>query len=119
MKISREDVLRVAQLAHLELEPEEVETYRSQLDEILSYVGKLQELDVSGVAPMTQFRASTTGTPGQAPGASAGAGSSTASDAEPELRDDVVRPCTVAEAVLAQAPDAAKPFFRVPKVIER
>jgi aspartyl-tRNA(Asn)/glutamyl-tRNA(Gln) amidotransferase subunit C len=51
MKISREDVLRVAQLAHLELAPEEVETYRGQLDEILSYVGKLQELDVSNVEP--------------------------------------------------------------------
>ena len=38
---------------------------------------------------------------------------------QPELRDDVVIPCTVADAVLAKAPDAAKPFFRVPKVIER
>ena len=57
MKISREDVLRVAQLAHLELAPEEVETYRGQLDEILSYIGKLQELDVSNVEPMTQMRA--------------------------------------------------------------
>ena len=56
MKISREDVLRVAQLAHLDLAPEEVETYRGQLDEILSYVGKLQELDVSNVEPMTQMR---------------------------------------------------------------
>ncbi len=56
MKISREDVLRVAQLAHLELAPEEVETYRGQLDEILAYIGKLQELDVSNVEPMTQMR---------------------------------------------------------------
>ena len=56
MKISREDVLRVAQLAHLDLAPEEVETYRGQLDEILSYVGKLQELDVVEVEPMTQMR---------------------------------------------------------------
>jgi aspartyl-tRNA(Asn)/glutamyl-tRNA(Gln) amidotransferase subunit C len=108
MKISREDVLRVAQLAHLELAPEEVETYRGQLDEILAYIGKLQELDVSNVEPMTQMR------PRNADAASvAGAG------AEPELRDDVIVPCTVAEKVLAQAPDVAKPFFRVPKVIER
>jgi aspartyl-tRNA(Asn)/glutamyl-tRNA(Gln) amidotransferase subunit C len=106
MKISREDVLRVAQLAHLDLAPEEVETYRGQLDEILSYVGKLQELDVSNVEPMTQMR------PRNADGASA-------TGAEPELRDDVVVRCNVADAVLAQAPDAAKPFFRVPKVIER
>jgi aspartyl-tRNA(Asn)/glutamyl-tRNA(Gln) amidotransferase subunit C len=109
MKISREDVLRVAQLAHLELAPEEVETYRSQLDEILSYVGKLQELDVSNVEPMTQMR----------PRNADGPGSASATGIEPELRDDVVVPCNVAEAVLAEAPDAAKQFFRVPKVIER
>src|SRR5579863_7448931 len=53
VKISREDVLRVAELAHLELSPDEVELYRGQLDEILSYIGKLQELDVSLVGPMT------------------------------------------------------------------
>ena len=106
MKISREDVLRVAQLAHLQLAPEEVETYRGQLDEILAYVGKLQELDVSSVEPMTQMRPHT-------------ATAASAAESEPELRDDVVVPCNVAEAVLAEAPDAAKPFFRVPKVIER
>ena len=49
MKISREDVLRVAELAHLELSPDEIDTYRGQLDEILTYVDKLRELDVTGV----------------------------------------------------------------------
>ena len=106
MKISREDVLRVAELAHLELAPEEVETYRGQLDEILSYIGKLQELDVLNVEPLTQMALRNTD------------GGST-SGTEPELRDDVIVPCTVGNAVLAEAPDAAKPFFRVPKVIER
>jgi Asp-tRNA(Asn)/Glu-tRNA(Gln) amidotransferase C subunit len=37
----------------------------------------------------------------------------------PELRDDTAVPCDIGEAVLAQAPDAAGPFFRVPRVIER
>jgi len=101
MKITREDVLRVAQLAHLELTPEEVELYRGQLDEILNYVGKLEELDVSNVEPMAQVLFA-------APG-----------DAHPELRDDVLLRCDVGGGVLEQAPDAAKPFFRVPKVIER
>jgi aspartyl-tRNA(Asn)/glutamyl-tRNA(Gln) amidotransferase subunit C len=120
MKISREDVLRVAQLAHLELAPEEVETYRVQLDKILGYIGKLQELDVSGVEPMTQIRPQTAGDPHQDShmGVSAGGGAA-AGAAEPESRDDVVVPCNVAEAVLPEAPDAARPFFRVPKVIER
>jgi aspartyl-tRNA(Asn)/glutamyl-tRNA(Gln) amidotransferase subunit C len=119
MKISREDVLRVAQLAHLELAPEEVEAYRGQLDEILSYIGKLQELDVSNVEPMALMDPMADA-PHQAPRRSAGLdGAIAAAPAEPELRDDVVAPCSVADAVLAEAPDAAKPFFRVPKVIER
>jgi aspartyl-tRNA(Asn)/glutamyl-tRNA(Gln) amidotransferase subunit C len=101
VKISREDVLRVAELAHLELTPEEIELYRGQLDEILAYVGKLEKLDVSNVEPMAQVLFPV------APGE------------HPELREDAVAPCDVADAVLAQAPDAAKPFFRVPKVIER
>jgi aspartyl-tRNA(Asn)/glutamyl-tRNA(Gln) amidotransferase subunit C len=108
MKITREDVLRVAQLAHLELSLDEVETYRGQLDEILSYIGKLEQLDVSNVQPLSQVL----------PQLRAGK-SNLESPNEIELRDDVVRPCNVAEAILSQAPDAVKPFFRVPKVIAR
>lgn len=108
MKITREEVLRVAQLAHLELSPDEVEMYRGQLDEILTYVGKLEQLDVSNVEPMAQVL----------PQPAAGTAVLQA-DTEPELREDVLGPCTVGDAVLAQAPDAVKPFFRVPKVIER
>jgi aspartyl-tRNA(Asn)/glutamyl-tRNA(Gln) amidotransferase subunit C len=109
MKITREDVLRVAELAHLELTLEEVELYRGQLDEILNYIGKLEELDVSNVEPMAQVLFT-------------GVGSAAAlgiANEHPELRDDTLRPCDVADAILAQAPDAAEPFFRVPKVIER
>jgi aspartyl-tRNA(Asn)/glutamyl-tRNA(Gln) amidotransferase subunit C len=106
MKISKEDVLRVAQLAHLELSPAEVEMYRGQLDEILNYIAKLEQLDVTKVEPLAQvLPVAAAGAAAIAPGA--------------ELRDDVVGPCDVADAVLAQAPDAARPFFRVPKVIER
>jgi aspartyl-tRNA(Asn)/glutamyl-tRNA(Gln) amidotransferase subunit C len=119
MKISREDVLRVAQLAHLELAPEDVETYRGQLDEILVYIGKLQELDVSGVEPMTQMRPQTAPGPHEGSSMATGGEHAAAGAPEPELRDDCVVPCDVANAVLAEAPDAAKPFFRVPKVIER
>jgi aspartyl-tRNA(Asn)/glutamyl-tRNA(Gln) amidotransferase subunit C len=105
MKISREDVLRVAELAHLGLSPEEVETYRNQLDRILSYIDKLNELDITNVEPMAQvIYASATTDPGAA---------------HPELREDEIVPCNEAEPVLAAAPDAAKPFFRVPKVIDR
>jgi aspartyl-tRNA(Asn)/glutamyl-tRNA(Gln) amidotransferase subunit C len=100
MKISREDVLHVADLAHLELTQAEVEKFREQLDAILTYIDKLKELDVSGVEPMAQL-----------PDAHAAP--------EATLRQDVAHPCEVSKTVLAQAPEAKAPYFRVPKVIER
>lgn len=105
MNITREDVTRVAELAHLDLTPAEVDTYRSQLDQILGYVDKLKEVDVTNVEPMSQVLVA--------------AGGDGAADSPPELREDVVGPCDYAEAVLAQSADSAKPFFRVPRVIER
>lgn len=110
MKISREEVLRVAQLAYLELSPQEVEMYRAQLDEILTYIDKLKELDVRSVEPMAQVL---TRPVGVAPGAGGHP------EPHPELRDDAPRPCDVANAVLSNASDAAAPFFRVPRVIDR
>lgn len=100
MKISREEVLRVADLAHLELTEAEVEKFRDQLDSILTYIDKLKELDVSAVDPMAQVL-------------------DVHAAPEATLRDDVVRPCNVSKAILGQAPEAKPPYFRVPKVIER
>ena len=103
MKISKEDVIRVAELAHLELSEAEVETYRAQLDSILNYVGKLNELDTAAVEPM-------------AGGRPAGVGG----DADP-LREDTERPSEVIADVLRVAPDPSPDgrYIRVPKVIER
>ncbi len=100
MKITREDVLRVADLAYLELSESELETYRAQIDEILEYIGKLNELDTANVAPMAQVL-----TEDQL--------------ADATLRDDVVVNTNIARDVLKHAPDPEPPFFRVPKVIER
>jgi aspartyl-tRNA(Asn)/glutamyl-tRNA(Gln) amidotransferase subunit C len=100
VKISREDVVRVADLAYLDLSETELETYRRQIDEILEYIGKLNELDTSAVEPMAQALAD-----------------DQASDAT--MREDIVVPCGVAHDVLSQAPDPEPPYFRVPKVIER
>jgi len=52
MALTREEVLHVAQLARLSLEPAEVELFTRQLNDILAYVEKLQELDTAGVSPM-------------------------------------------------------------------
>ncbi len=54
MKISREDVLRVAELAYLDLSEAELERYRAQIDEILEYIEKLNEVDTANVEPMAQ-----------------------------------------------------------------
>jgi aspartyl-tRNA(Asn)/glutamyl-tRNA(Gln) amidotransferase subunit C len=100
VKITREDVLRVPELAYLDLSEDELEKYRRQIDEILDYIGKLNELDTSGVEPMAQVLAD-----------------DQAADAT--MREDLVVPSAVAEDVLRQAPDPEPPYFRVPKVIER
>jgi aspartyl-tRNA(Asn)/glutamyl-tRNA(Gln) amidotransferase subunit C len=102
MKISREEVLRVAELAHLELSDAEVTKYQQQIDSILEYIAKLNVLDTSDVEPMAQVIT------GDAAG-----------DPSAMLREDVVVPCDVAREILKQAPDAEGPYFRVPKVIER
>ena len=53
-KVTVEDVERVAELAHLELAPEETERMLRDLNAILDYVAELNELDTSGVAPLAQ-----------------------------------------------------------------
>jgi aspartyl-tRNA(Asn)/glutamyl-tRNA(Gln) amidotransferase subunit C len=100
MRITREDVLRVADLAYLDLSESELETYRKQIDEILEYASKLNELDTTNVEPMAQVLADD-------------------QTADATLREDVVVPCDVAPEILKQAPDPEPPYFRVPKVIER
>ena len=100
MKITRQDVLRVAELAYLDLSEAELETYRAQIDEILEYIGKLNELDTAHVEPMAQVLTDD-------------------QTADATLRGDVVVPCNVAGEVLKQAPDPEPPYFRVPTVIER
>jgi aspartyl-tRNA(Asn)/glutamyl-tRNA(Gln) amidotransferase subunit C len=100
LKISRADVERVAELAYLDLSAAELEMYRAQIDEILEYIGKLNELNTAGVEPMAQVLADD-------------------QSRDATLREDVVVPCNVASEILNQAPDPEPPYFRVPKVIER
>ena len=93
--ISRQEVEQVARLARLHLNDEELERMREELDAILAYIDKLRELDVEGVEPT--------------------------SHAVPlinVMRDDEVTPCLPQETALANAPDRAGKFFRVPRIIE-
>ncbi len=54
-KLSRDDVLKLAQLARLELSDEEVEEFRGELSDILQYVEQLSSVDVEGLKPTNQL----------------------------------------------------------------
>lgn len=98
MKISREDVLKVAALANLELSDAEVDTCRGHLDDILTYIDKLNEIDTSDIEPLTQV---------------------VAASSDDSLREDVIVRADIISEVLEGAPDPEAPYFRVPRVIEK
>jgi aspartyl-tRNA(Asn)/glutamyl-tRNA(Gln) amidotransferase subunit C len=100
-KVTVEDVERVAELAHLELAPEETPRMLHDLNAILDYVAELNELDTAGVEPLAQVSELLT---------EAGAAA---------LRADLLLLSLDRAVVLAQAPEADGGFFKVPKVIER
>lgn len=52
MAVSREEVIYIAQLARLDLTPEEIERYTPQLNRVLAHAAELAEVDVGGVAPV-------------------------------------------------------------------
>jgi len=99
-KVTVEEVERVAELAHLELLPEETPRMLDDLNAILDYVAELNELDTSGVEPLAQV-------------------SELFNAAANVLRADVLRPSLDRAVVFSQAPETDGVFFKVPKVIER
>lgn len=94
MKISADEVKYVARLARLNLSDNEVEAMTTQLDSILNYVDKLNELDTGKVAPTTH-----------------------AIEVHNAFRDDEVRESLGQEASLQNAPRQNGEAFVVPKVI--
>jgi len=112
MKVEEKDVTYVAALANLELSGEERSALLRDLNSILDYVDRLNELDTSKVEPMAQV-SDRYGVDGSRQGSERFAYAS---------REDVVeglRKSLSQEAALENAPDADGTFFRVPKVIER
>ncbi len=99
MPLSEKDVRYVADLAHLDLTEDEVKKFLSQLDSILQYVQKLNELDTSGIEPMAQVTY---------PGSENAA-----------FRADEPRRTLTQDEALANAPEAGAGSFKVPRVIER
>lgn len=98
MPIIKDDVLKIAALARLELTNEETEAFTVQLDAILGYIDKLDELDTGTIEPMSH---STTA----------------GEDTDYTRRDDVVIDSLGQELAVANAPDAESGYFKVPKVI--
>ena len=93
-KITSSDVRKVAQLARLELPEDQIETYTSQLEEILTYVDQLQEIDTQNVSPTTR-----------------------AVEVVNAMREDLVENNCSREEILNQAPNRDGDFFRVPKIL--
>jgi aspartyl-tRNA(Asn)/glutamyl-tRNA(Gln) amidotransferase subunit C len=93
--ITREDVEHVAELARLELTAAEKEQFIAQLNDILSYFEKLNELDTSEVEPTSQVLPTSN-----------------------VFRDDAVQPSLDRATVLQNAPEESHFFFKVPRIIE-
>jgi len=112
MKVTDKDVAYVADLANLELTEDERRGMVRDLNSILEYVDRLNELDTSDVPPMAQV-SDRYGVDEAKQGSERFAYA---------MREDVLdglRPSLPHEETLANAPDADDQFFRVPKVIER
>jgi aspartyl-tRNA(Asn)/glutamyl-tRNA(Gln) amidotransferase subunit C len=101
MKVTEQDVAYVAGLANLELTAEERLRLLQDLNSILDYIDRLNELDTAGVPPMTQIS-------DQFGNAGSGA-----------WRDDTPRPSLPHAEAMQNAPASDGEFFKVPKVIEK
>lgn len=99
MKITEPEVRYVAGLANLKLTDSEITRLAKDMDEILTHMEALSELDTSAVEPMAQvlYQSAETAT----------------------LREDQPVPPLGNELALANAPLAGAGYYKVPKVIER
>jgi aspartyl-tRNA(Asn)/glutamyl-tRNA(Gln) amidotransferase subunit C len=94
MALTRDEVLHVAALARLSLESDEIDLFTRQLNDILSYIEKLQELDTAAVTPLAHVI-----------------------PVSNVLREDLVTPGLDRESALDNAPAREEGAFLVPRVI--
>ncbi len=94
MKIGRNEVEYVANLARLQLDNGEIDEFAQQLSDILLYVDKLSEVDTDNVEPLAH-----------------------AVEMNNAFRDDKVLRKSSKEATLANAPDKDDDYFKVPRII--
>lgn len=95
MKITKEEVGYVANLARLDFDQNEIDMFTMQLSNVLNYIDQLNQVDTDGVQPMTH-----------------------ATVLHNAFREDVVIPSLTNETALENAAEIRGNSFRVPKVIE-
>ena len=94
MAVTRKDVEHIAELARLKFADSELDSYTDQLNEILNYMEKLNELDTEKVEPLSH-----------------------PVEGNNVFRADEVRPSIPTEEALKNAPQKDEQFFHVPKII--
>ena len=92
MSITKEQIKHLAHLSRLELTDNELDSMQGDMEKILEFVAKIDELDLTGVEPLTQMSASVD-----------------------VMRTDQARNMITKEQALKNAPDANSDYFRVPK----
>jgi aspartyl-tRNA(Asn)/glutamyl-tRNA(Gln) amidotransferase subunit C len=95
MKLSREEVMQIAELAKLSLTESEIEQYANQLSAVLDYASRLEQLETADIPPTASVLPLSN-----------------------VLRDDVVRPSLAREQVTANAAESIEGQFRVDAVLE-
>jgi aspartyl-tRNA(Asn)/glutamyl-tRNA(Gln) amidotransferase subunit C len=95
MKINEDQIIKTAKLARLELSENESKEYSEQLNKIIEYVKKINELDTSDVKPAAHIM-----------------------EVSNVFRDDVVRKSIDRKGIEQNAPSFVDGFFVVPKIIE-
>ena len=96
MPVTKRDVEKIAELAQLKFSDEELESFTPQMNEILNYMEKLNELDTENLEPLSYPIPS-----------------------QNVFRDDILKSSASQEEALKNAPDRSDEFFKVPKVINQ
>lgn len=95
MSVTKEDVRKVARLSRIAVPDEKLDQLADELTGIMGWIEQLNEVDVTGVEPMTSVVA-----------------------AKLPLRDDIVTDGNISDQILANAPRAEDGFFVVPRSVE-
>ena len=94
MSITKDNVLHVAGLARLELSEGEVEKYEAELNDVLKFMDKLNELDTQGIEPTAHVL-----------------------EINNVFREDIVEESFGVEDILFNAPDREDDYFKVPSIL--